>query len=132
MSVFESTSCHLGEVLIFCFHLKKTSDEAHRIFSSTYSEAALSKSTCHEWFQRFKSGDFHVEDRHGGGKEKIFENSELEALLAEDSCQAQEELAESLRVTQRAISKRLKAMGMIQNQGDWIPYTERSLVESLH
>ena len=35
----------------------------------------------------------------------------LEALLAEDSCQTEEELSESLEI-------RLKAMGMIQNQGN--------------
>ena len=42
---------------------------------------------------------------------KFFEDSDLEALLAENPCQAQEELAESLGVTQQAISKCLKAMG---------------------
>ena len=42
-------------------------------------------------FQRFKSGDFDVEDRHGGGKENIFEDSELEALLAEHSCQRKDQ-----------------------------------------
>ena len=51
-------------------------------------------------FQRFKSGDFDVEDRHGGGKEKISEGSELEALLAEDPFQTQEELVKSLGMTQ--------------------------------
>ena len=88
------------------------------MLSSTYDEAALSERTSRESFQRFKSGDFDIGDRHGGGKEKVFEDSELEALLAEDSCQTQEELAESLGVTQKAISKRLKAMGMIQKQGN--------------
>ena len=122
MSVFESYSRHLWEVLIFRFHLKKTAAEAHPILSSTYGEAALSERTCREWFQNFKNGDFDVEDRHGGGKENIFEDCELEALLAEESCQTQEELAESLRVTPQAISKRLKAMGMIQKQGNWVPY----------
>ena len=34
----------------------------------------------------------------------------------------QEELAESLEVTQQVISKRLKVMRMIQKQGNWIPY----------
>ena len=34
----------------------------------------------------------------------------------------QKELAESLGVTQHAISKRLKAMGMIQKQRNWVPY----------
>ena len=60
------------------------------MFSSTYDEAALSEITCREWFQSFKSGDFDVEDRHGSGKVKIFEDSELEALLAVDSCETQE------------------------------------------
>jgi len=42
----------------------------------------------------FKNGDFDIEDRHSGGREKVFE--ELDALLEQDSCQNQEELARSL------------------------------------
>ena len=45
----------------------------------------------------------------------------LEALLDEDCYQTQEELAESLGVTQASISKRLKAAGYIQKQGNWVP-----------
>ena len=82
MSVFEPNSRHLREVLIFFFHLKKTADESHGMLSSSYGEAALSERTCREWFQRFKSGDFDVEDRHSSRKEKIFEDSKLEALFA--------------------------------------------------
>ena len=103
MSVFKTNSRHLLEVLIFCFHLKKTTTSAYRMLLSTYGEAPLGERTCREWFQRYKSGDYNVEDRYGGGKEKIFQHSELEALLAEDACQTQEELAESLGVTQQAI-----------------------------
>ena len=39
MSVLEPNSRHLRKVLIFCFHLKKTAAEAHRMLSSTYGEA---------------------------------------------------------------------------------------------
>jgi len=52
---------------------------------------------------------------------KKFEDKELEALL-EDQSQTQEELAESLGVTQQAVSVRLRAMEMIQKQGNWMPY----------
>ena len=45
MSVFEPNSLQMREVLIFCFHSKKTASEAHRMLSSTYGEAALSKRT---------------------------------------------------------------------------------------
>ncbi|GFT73441.1 mariner Mos1 transposase [Trichonephila clavipes] len=99
--------------------MKKSATEAHRMLSNTYGEAAISERTCREWFQRFKNGDFEVEDQHGGGREKVFEDAELEALLDQDSCQTQQELAGSLGVTQQAISKLLKVMGMIQKQGNW-------------
>ena len=102
--------------------MKKSTAEAHRMLSNTYGEAAISERTSHEWFQRFKNDDFDVEDRHSGGREKVFEDAELEALLKQNSCQNQKELARSLGVTQQAISKRLKAMGMIQKQGNWVPH----------
>ena len=92
------------------------------MLSNTYGEAAISERTCRVQFQRFKNDDFDVEDRYSGEREKIFEDAELEILLEQDSCQNQEELARSLGVTEQAISKRLKAMGMIQKQGNWVPY----------
>ena len=81
MSVYEPNSRHLREILIFCFNMKKSAAEAHQILSNTYGEATISERTCCEWFQRFKNGDFDVEDWHSGGKEKVFEDAELEALL---------------------------------------------------
>ena len=46
----------------------------------------------------------------------------LEALLHEDSCQVQAELAESLGVDHTTVFKCLKALRMIQKQGHWVPY----------
>ena len=54
------------------------------------------------------------------------EDKELEALLDEDCCQTQEELAEPLGVTQAAISKRLEAAGYIQKQGNWVPHVRNA------
>ncbi|GFX65701.1 uncharacterized protein TNCV_4093931 [Trichonephila clavipes] len=58
MSAYEPNSRHLREVLIFCFNMKKSAAEAHRMLSNTYGEAAIRERTCREWFQRFKNGDF--------------------------------------------------------------------------
>ena len=63
-----------------------------------------------------------MEDEERHGQPKKFEDEELEALLDEDCCKKLEELAESLGVTQAAISKRLKAAGYIQKQGNWVPH----------
>ena len=70
--------------------------------------------------KKFKNGEFNVEDKERSGWLKVYEDAELEALLDEDSCQTQEAL--TLGVTQPAISHRLKSLGMIQKQGNWVPY----------
>ena len=52
----------------------------------------------------------------------MFEDEELEALLDQDSCLTQEELAKTLGVTHQPISRRLKALGFIRKQGNWVPH----------
>ena len=61
-------------------------------------------------------------DEERPGQPKKFEDKELEALLDEDCCPTQEELADFLGITQAAISKRLKAVGYVQKQGNWVPH----------
>jgi len=48
----------------------------------------------------------------------LVEDTELEAILDEDAYQTQEEVAESLEVTRSTIYMRLKAMRIIQKQGN--------------
>ena len=122
ISHFVLNNRHLREVLIFFFHSKKTATEVHRELQKVYGDSALSKITCCDWFRRFKDGDFDVDDRPRGGRPKTFEDAELEALLDEDPCQTQEDLALALAVTRQAISKRLHVLGMIQKQRTWVPY----------
>ena len=91
MSSFEPNKRHLRELLIYFFNLKKSATEAHRLLVETYGEAALSERSCLEWFQKFKIGEFEIEDKEPSGRPKVFEDAELEALLDQDSCQTQEE-----------------------------------------
>jgi len=115
MSSFEPNKRHLRELLIYFFNLKKSAAEAHRLLVEAYGNAALNERSCREWFQKFKNDEFDVEEH--SGRPKVYEDAELEALLNED-CQMQKEFALTLRVTQQAISYRLKSLGMIQKQGN--------------
>ena len=121
MSTFVPTKHNLREALLFCFHLKKSAAEGHRLLCEAYGEHAPARKTCEYWFRRFKRGDFDTSDKEREGGPVTFADAELEALLDQDSCQTQEEIAETLGVTQQAISNRLKAMGMVQKQGQWVP-----------
>ncbi|XP_018307241.1 uncharacterized protein [Mycetomoellerius zeteki] len=65
MSDFVPNNRHMREVLIFFFHSKKTAAEAHRELQKVYGDAALSETTCRDWFRRFKDDDFDVDDQVG-------------------------------------------------------------------
>ena len=119
MSSFEPNKRHLRELLIYFFNLKKSAAKVHRLLVEAYGDAALSERS-REWFQKFKNGEFDVEDKERSGRPKVYEDAE--ALLDEDSCQTQKELALTLGVTQQTISYRLKSLEMIQKQGNWVPY----------
>jgi len=108
---FMLTKQHLREILIFCFNWKKSAAEAHQMLVEVYGDTAPIDKSCREWFQCFKDGDFSVEDKLRSGQPKKFEGKELEALLKENQSQTQEELAESLGVTQQAVSVRLESHG---------------------
>ena len=122
MSSFEPNKRHLRDLLIYFFNLKKSAAEVLRLLVEAYGEAAFSERTCREWFQRFKNGEFDVKDKERRGRSKVYEDEELESLLDEDSCQKQEALAHTLGVAQPTISLRLKSLGIIQKQGNWVPY----------
>ncbi|KAJ0171077.1 hypothetical protein K1T71_013276 [Dendrolimus kikuchii] len=108
------------ELLIYFFNLKKSASETNRLFAEVYNEDALSGRTCREWFQKFKNGVLDVKDKYRSGRPKIYEDAALEKLLEEDSSQTQKELALTLEVTQQAVSHRLKSLGMINKQGNWV------------
>ena len=120
MSNFVPEKVFLRGVLLHYFNMKKTAAGSHRILVKVYGEHALAERTCQKWFAWFKSGDLGLEDEERPGQSKKFEDEELEALLDEDCCQTQEELAESLGVTRAAISKRLKAAWYIQKPGNCV------------
>lgn len=122
MSKYVPTKQHLRESLLLCFNVKKNATQSHRLLSEAYPDYAPSIRTCQEWFAKFNSGNFDVEDKERPGQPKKFEDEELEGLLDEDSTQTLKELANSLHVAQSTVSTRLHALGMMQKQGNWVPY----------
>ncbi|MBJ5603973.1 hypothetical protein JGG68_24270 [Salmonella enterica subsp. enterica serovar Albany] len=58
MSSFVPRKKHLREALLFCFHLKKSAAESHRLLMQAYEKHALWETTCREWFRRFKANEF--------------------------------------------------------------------------
>ena len=73
---------------------------------------------------RFNSWETLIRQFYGKLSLKFWDSRGLifQLFLTSLCCLPKEEFAESLELTQQAISKRLEAMGMIQKQGNWVSY----------
>jgi len=111
----------MQKTLLFCFNLKKSAAESHRIVKA-YGDNALSETTCRDWLRRFNDDNFDLSDKKHENRLRKVEDCQLQALLDEDDTQSQKMLAEQLGVSQAAISMRLHTMGKIQKIGKWVPH----------
>ena len=100
----------MREALFFCFNLKKSAAESHRMLVETYGDNALSEITCRDWFcDQFNDDNFDLNDKKRENRPRKVENCQLQALL--DDTQSQKMFAEQLGVFQAAISMRLHGEG---------------------
>ena len=81
MSSFVPTNYDLRTALVFCYHLKKTAAESHRMLVETYGEHALGKTQCFEWFKKFKSRNFDVRNENRGKPPKKFEDWDQKGVI---------------------------------------------------
>ncbi|CAB3408614.1 unnamed protein product [Caenorhabditis bovis] len=116
MTEFVPDERHLHESLIFLFNLKKTSKEAHEMLEKAYRDQSMPEQVCAELFERFENGKFE----RGENREKI-ENTELLALLGDDSTLSVGRLAEMMNVTTEEVSVLICKIGRIQKEGVWVP-----------
>lgn len=117
-----SDKVHIRHCMLFLFHQQKTAAEATRIICETYGQETITDSGCRKWFQRFKSGDFDLNDKERSGRPREMDSDDLEAMLKEDSCQSSVELAKRLNVDHSTVIRRLHELGKIQKEGKWIPH----------
>ena len=75
------TNYDLRTTLVFCYHLKKTAAESHRMLIEVYGEHALGKTLCFEWFKKFKSDNFDVRNEDRGKPPKKFEDWDQKGVI---------------------------------------------------
>ena len=115
MPKFQPTKRNSREVMLFCFHLNKSAAGCHRLLVKAYGNHTPTVPTVENWFRRFKSGDFDLEDKERPGQLKKFDQDQK-------PCVTLEMITDELNVDVSTVFKRLKTMVGIQSQGHWVPY----------
>ena len=69
-----------------------------KLLACAILEKNVSYKTCKKWYQRFKAGNFNLEEDDRSGALRKFDDDELEELLNENPTRMQEELVEKSAV----------------------------------
>ena len=85
-----------------------------------YGEGFIDESMARKWFAKFKNGNFDISDTPHSRRPFEFDEDHLKALLKEESCQTNCELAEKINCDQKTILNHLHSMGFAKKLGIWV------------
>ena len=113
---------HIRHCMLYEFNLKKNAVQATKSICSAYGQGALQLRTCQNWFARFKTGDFDLNDKERSGRPVEDDDDQLEELLEEDPKQSTRDLALQMSVSHTTVFNRLKALEKVQRSDIWVPH----------
>jgi histone-lysine N-methyltransferase SETMAR len=113
---------HLRHCILFQFQRGLKAAKAYEEQVEVFGEDAMGRSTCYEWYTKFKAGNFDLEDEERTGKPKEITAAQIQELLDEDPRQSTRELADQLGCSNSTVYERLREMGKIQKSTHWVPH----------
>jgi [histone H3]-lysine36 N-dimethyltransferase SETMAR len=120
---------HLRRILIFYHQKGENAAQARKKLSDVYGEDALTKRQCQNWFAKFQSGNFDIEDAPCSGRLVEADEDTIKVLIDENRRITTREIAERLNLSNSTVHDHFKRLGLISKLDIWVPYvlTERNV-----
>ncbi|CAG9136399.1 unnamed protein product [Plutella xylostella] len=96
------------------FHRGTSAAKTARRINDVYGDGVAKENTVRFWFQRFRSGNFDLQNKPRGRPETKVDNEELKAIVEADPSQTTSELAAGSGVSDKTILIHLKQIGKVK------------------
>ncbi|XP_047370408.1 histone-lysine N-methyltransferase SETMAR-like [Vespa velutina] len=125
----ESNKQHFRHILLFYYRKGKNAVPARKNLSNVYGEDVLTVRQCHNWFAKFRCGNFDVEDASRSGRPVKADKDTIKALVDTNRRITTREIGESLNLSNSTVYDHFKGLDLTSKLDIWIPHilTERNL-----
>lgn len=123
---------HIRNVLLFHFNSKKSADQSWKDICTVYGADAVSRSTCFKWFQKFRAGDFSLENEPHASRPREVDDDKLVELVNANPHYTTRELGAMLNVSFQTISTYLKRLKYVNRNGIWVLHEASTNIEKHH
>ncbi|PIO58215.1 hypothetical protein TELCIR_20354 [Teladorsagia circumcincta] len=113
---------HLRYVTLFLYHFGSNMKAAEVKMRDIYKHHAPSYRTIVRWYNRFKVGDYTLEDEKRSGRPSEHNLRELRRVVQRDPLRFTREMASTFGVHSSTVDFGLKKMGMKKKLGRYVPH----------
>ncbi|GFW37539.1 histone-lysine N-methyltransferase SETMAR [Trichonephila clavipes] len=120
-------SCHKPLVTVFNNRKGKNAVQARKKLTDVYGEGVLTVRQCQNWFAKFRSGNFDVEDAPRSGRPVEADKDAIKALVDANRRITTREIGLRLNLSNSTVYEHLKGLGLSSKLDVWVPHvlTER-------
>ena len=83
-----------------------------------------------QWLNKFRSGDFSLEDEPHSGRPKAISDEDFRGILEADPSQTVREIAEELGLGKSTVADGLERIGNVKKLDNWVPHNRSDRQES--
>ena len=127
---FKHVKRALRTIFFFDYKLGQSAIETAQQINQVWGPNSARESTVRQWLNKFRSGDFSLEDEPHSGRPKAISDEDFKGMLKADPSQTVREIAEKLGVGKSTVADGLERIGKVKKLDSWVPHNRSDRQDS--
>ncbi|CAK9806780.1 Histone-lysine N-methyltransferase SETMAR [Anthophora plagiata] len=113
---------HLRHARLHCFKKGNSAKDTADKISTVYGSGAATITIVHNWFKRFRAGNFELNDEDRSGRSAMTNTDLIKAMLAENPRYSVRVIVDAINIPRTTEHNHLIRMGYVNRCEVWVPH----------